>query len=66
MSRAKRHFETPMITDELDTVLSVNNDAAVLSVAEFYPALDEPMGYDNSDEPPNSKFVVTSEQEQQL
>ena len=66
MPHAKRHFETPMVTYDLDIVLSINNDAAALLVAEFYPALDQSMGCDNSKEPTNINFVVPSEHEQLL
>ena len=66
MSEAKRYFETPMATYELDAVLSINNYSAGFAAAAHYPALGVPMGYNNTGEPSNITFIAPSGQEQLL
>lgn len=59
-------FREPMITYNLDAVLTINNYHAAHAAVAFYPCLTVPMGYTDQGEPKNLTFVAESFTEPKL
>ena len=54
------YFRDPMMTYNLDAVLTINNYHAAYAAVAFYPCLTVPMGYNGQGEPKNLTFVAES------
>ena len=65
-TKARAALNDPMLANQLDAVLSINNyDAGIAALAEF-PALGVPMGYRASGEPVNITVIAKQYQEEKL
>ncbi|WP_179018447.1 amidase family protein [Winogradskyella forsetii] len=61
-----RYFDKPMVANDLDGFLSINNYHAAFAAVAEYPALTVPMGYTNEGEPKGLTFIAKPFQEKQL
>jgi len=52
------YFETPMVDNRLDAMLSINNYNAGQAAAAKYPGLTVPMGYTSEGEPKGLTFIA--------
>ena len=59
-------LNTPMVTYNLDAILSINNYHAGFAAVAKYPCLTVPMGYKKSGEPISLTFIAKPYQEQKL
>jgi amidase len=60
------YFEKPMIDNNLDAILSINNYNAGQAAAAKFPALTVPMGYNESGEPEGLTFITKPYQESEI
>lgn len=66
MSEGKRYFESMMVANDLDAVLSINNWSAGLAAVAHYPCITVPMGYEKSGQPKGITFIAPPFEEQKL
>ena len=60
------YFEKPMMANQLDAILSINNRSAGLAAAANYPCLTVPMGYKTNGEPIGITFIARPFEEDKL
>ncbi|WP_299125933.1 amidase family protein [uncultured Winogradskyella sp.] len=65
-TNGKQYFDTPMMANDLDGFLSINNYHAAFAAVAEYPALTVPMGYTDEGAPKGLTFIAKSLQEKQL
>ena len=61
-----RFFETPMIKNKLDVILSIDNRNAGYAAAAKFPCLTVPMGYLKTGQPTGLTFIAKPFQEDKL
>jgi len=63
---ARRYFDNPIDTHQLDAILSINNYHAGYAAVAKYPALTVPMGYSKDGEPKGLTFITKEFSEAKL
>ena len=61
-----RYFETPMVANQLDAILSIDNQGAGYAAAAKYPCLIIPMGYTATGQPTGLTFIARPFEEDKL
>ena len=61
-----RYFETPMVANQLDAILSLDNQGAGYAAAAKYPCLIIPMGYTATGQPTGLTFIARPFEEDKL
>lgn len=65
-NEGKRYFETPMKANNLDAILSIDNQNAGQAAAAKYPCLTVPMGYTEDGQPTGLTFIARPFEEDKL
>ncbi|PKP34784.1 MAG: amidase [Bacteroidetes bacterium HGW-Bacteroidetes-17] len=61
-----RYFEIPMVANDLDAILTINNRGAGFAAAAKYPCLTIPMGYRENGQPAGLTFIARPFEEDKL